>query len=66
MCFIYHSFIITYVNLQKVILSYFLHRFFMYQLANVYLILLAGSVFDSLEDAISDPASIINLIGELE
>lgn len=35
----------------------------MYQLANVYLVLLAGSVFDSLSEAIDDPASIITLIG---
>jgi len=36
--------------------------YFMYQIANVYLLLLAGSVFDSLESAIDNPASIIDLI----
>ena len=34
----------------------------MYQLANVYLLLLAGSLFDSLNDALSDPASVLRLI----
>jgi hypothetical protein len=34
----------------------------MYQIANVYLLLLAGSIFDSLEEAINDPASILRLI----
>eukprot|EP01034_Spumella_vulgaris_P024588 gene24588-30954_t len=37
--------------------------YFLYQLANVFLILLAGSVFNSLSDAISNPSSIITLIG---
>eukprot|EP01034_Spumella_vulgaris_P024035 gene24035-30331_t len=37
--------------------------YFLYQLANVFLILLAGSVFSSLSAAIDNPASIITLIG---
>ena len=40
----------------------FLHRFFAYQIANVYLILLAGSMFGALADVISDPTSIISLL----
>ena len=36
--------------------------YFMYQIANVYLLLLAGSVFDSLENAIDDPSSILDLV----
>lgn len=35
-------------------------RFFSYQIANVYLILLAGSIFGALSDVISDPTSIIS------
>lgn len=38
--------------------------YFMYQIANVYLLLLAGSIFDSLESAIDNPASILRLISE--
>lgn len=36
----------------------------MYQIANVYLMLLAGSLFNALNDAIANPASIIFLIGK--
>eukprot|EP01032_Pedospumella_encystans_P011175 gene11175-13013_t len=36
--------------------------YFMYQIANVYLLLLAGSVFDSLESAIDNPSSILDLV----
>jgi hypothetical protein len=39
------------------------NRFFLYQLANVYLIVLAGSVFTSLSDALSDPSSVVTLLG---
>jgi hypothetical protein len=34
----------------------------MYQIANVYLLLLAGSIFDSIEEAVDKPASILRLI----
>lgn len=36
--------------------------YFMYQLANVYLLLLTGSAFNSLGDMIDDPESILNYI----
>jgi hypothetical protein len=36
--------------------------YFGYQLANVYLLLLAGSLFTALSDAIADPSSIIRLL----
>lgn len=39
-----------------------MHRFFLYQIANVYLILLAGSIFGALNDAIDDPTSILSLL----
>jgi hypothetical protein len=39
-------------------------RFFLYQIANVYLMLFSGSVFNALDQAISNPASIIPLIGK--
>jgi len=38
--------------------------FFLYQIANVYLILLAGSIFGALTDAIDDPASIVSLLAK--
>jgi hypothetical protein len=37
--------------------------FFLYSIANVYLMLLAGSIFNALSDAIDNPASIITLLG---
>lgn len=37
--------------------------FFLYSIANVYLMLLAGSIFNALSDAIDDPSSIIQLLG---
>ncbi|CAM9257016.1 unnamed protein product, partial [Ectocarpus fasciculatus] len=37
--------------------------FFLYSIANVYLMLLAGSIFNALNDAINDPSSIITLLG---
>jgi hypothetical protein len=40
----------------------FLFRFFLYQIANVYLILIAGSIFGALTDAINNPASIVTLL----
>jgi hypothetical protein len=36
----------------------------MYQIANVYLMLLAGSIFGALAEAIKNPASIITLVGK--
>lgn len=39
-------------------------RFTRYQLANIYLLLVTGSVFDKLSDAIDNPASIFYLLGE--
>lgn len=41
---------------------YYYFRYFGYQLANVYLTLLTGSLFTALADAIADPASIIRLL----
>ena len=38
------------------------YRYFGYQLANVYLTLLTGSMFNALADAIANPASIIRLL----
>jgi len=43
-------------------LLYPLYRFFAYQIANVYLILLAGSMFGALADVINDPMSIVSLL----
>ena len=39
-------------------------RYFLYQLANIYILLLAGSVYGSLKDLISNPRGILNTIGE--
>lgn len=48
------------------LLLYALHelycRYFAYQLANVYILLLAGSIYTSLENLVADPAGIINCI----
>ncbi|CAM9090535.1 unnamed protein product, partial [Ectocarpus fasciculatus] len=38
--------------------------YFLYQIANVYLMLLAGSIFGALADALKKPTSIIFLLGE--
>lgn len=46
----------------KLILLLFSFRYFMYQIANVYLTLLAGSAFSSISDVASDPESILNYI----
>jgi hypothetical protein len=43
-------------------LLFAVRRYFMYQIANVYLLLLAGSIFDSIEEAVDKPASILRLI----
>lgn len=37
--------------------------FFMYQLANVFLVIASGSILSSLSDAIDNPSSIISLLG---
>lgn len=37
--------------------------FIMYQLANVFLLVAAGSVFSSITDAVDDPSSIVSLLG---
>lgn len=50
----------THSSVQQEIFKWY----FMYQIANVYLLLLAGSIFDSLESAINDPASIVTLISQ--
>lgn len=42
-----------------VVLTHVYIRFFSYQIANVYLILLAGSIFGALSDVISDPTSVV-------
>lgn len=38
--------------------------YFLYQIVNVYLLLLAGSVFGALQDILKNPLSIINLLAE--
>lgn len=41
----------------------YVYRLFSYQLTNVFVTILAGSVFNSLVDAIENPSSIITLLG---
>jgi hypothetical protein len=40
-----------------------MHRLFSYQLTNVFVTILSGSLFNSLVDAIDNPSSIISLLG---
>lgn len=52
------------IKTESEIQNSIMSRYFYYQLANVYITVTAGTVFDSIQDIIDNPGSILSILGE--